>query len=161
MTSSEKLHFSHSHTVCIIKPDAFRYQIPITQRLIQEKFDVVYDFHFKFSRPEAEFFYKEHKGKPFFQPHIDFITIGPCVFLFLRRVGACGTLRMLLGNTNPALATPGTLRYQYGKGLPENALHGSDNLESVNRETHFFLSGRELLKWVSQGSQTEPTPLNE
>jgi nucleoside-diphosphate kinase len=145
----EKLPFNHSHTVCIIKPDAFQRQVSITQRLLQEKFLVVRDFHFRFSRHEAEWFYEEHKGKPFFQPHIDFITSGPCVFLFLwRQTEACGTLRELLGNTNPDLAAPETLRRLYGSGLPENALHGSDNLESVNRETRFFLSGRELLQLV-------------
>ena len=87
---------------------------------------------------KAESFYSEHKGKPFFNELIAFMTSGPVVIMALEGEDAINTNRKIMGATNPAEALEGTIRAKYGDGMTENAVHGSDGLESASRELKFF-----------------------
>ncbi len=87
---------------------------------------------------EAESFYSEHKGKPFFNELVAFMTSGPLVVMELEGEEAINTNRKIMGATNPAEALEGTIRAKYGDGMTENAVHGSDGLESASREIKFF-----------------------
>jgi nucleoside-diphosphate kinase len=82
----------------------------------------------------AKRFYAEHDGKGFFADLVLYMTSGPVVAVQLAGEDAVKRLRELFGATNPAKATPGTIRYMYGKSLQENAVHASDSPASAERE---------------------------
>lgn len=98
-------------------------------------------------RPEqAKEFYKEHEGKPFFNDLVEKMTSGPIVAMCLSGDDAVVRLRTLIGNTNPEKADAGTVRALFGKGVSENAIHGSDSVKSAEREIAFFFSENEVYK---------------
>jgi nucleoside-diphosphate kinase len=92
----------------------------------------------KLTRDEAERFYGVHRGKPFFDRLVAFVTSGLTVGLALEAPDAVPALRKLVGATDPGEAEPGTIRAAYGKTITENAVHASDSPENVVFESAFF-----------------------
>lgn len=99
--------------------------------------------------------YNEHKGKPFFSELVKFITSGPVIAMIWEGEQAVEVARKMMGNTNPLEASPGTIRGDYGLFTGNNIIHGSDSLESANREISLFFSAGEIIiynkdtdKWV-------------
>jgi nucleoside-diphosphate kinase len=90
------------------------------------------------AREQAEANYAEHKGKPFYEGLIAYITSGPVVKMVLRGPEAVMVVRKLMGATNPRDAAPGTVRGDYGLALDANVVHGSDSPESAKREIAIF-----------------------
>tara|TARA_B100000900_G_C20421871_1_gene651291 strand:+ start:315 stop:722 length:408 start_codon:yes stop_codon:yes gene_type:complete len=90
------------------------------------------------NKNEAEAFYKEHKGRPFFDELVGFMTSGPIMILILGGDNAVEVNRRLMGATNPAEAEDGTIRSLYADSMTENAVHGSDSQKSANSEIAFF-----------------------
>ncbi len=86
----------------------------------------------------AEANYGEHKGKPFYEGLIAYITSGPVVKMVISGENAVATMRKLMGATNPADAAPGTIRGDFGLTVDENVIHGSDSPESAEREIGVF-----------------------
>jgi nucleoside-diphosphate kinase len=78
--------------------------------------------------------YAEHKEKPFFGELVDFITSGPTLAFVLEGEGVIATARATIGATNPADATPGSIRGDLASAMPDNLVHGSDAPESAKRE---------------------------
>ena len=79
--------------------------------------------------------YKEHSGKSFLPSLIDFMESGPVVVSVWRGPkGAIGTIRDIVGATDPTLAAPGTIRQEFGSSVQENVLHASDSVASAQRE---------------------------
>jgi nucleoside-diphosphate kinase len=78
--------------------------------------------------------YAEHADKPFFGELVEFITSGPTLALVLEGEGAIATVRTTMGATNPADATPGSIRGDLALSMPDNLVHGSDSSESSARE---------------------------
>ncbi|WP_314921334.1 nucleoside-diphosphate kinase [Slackia exigua] len=89
---------------------------------------------------QAEANYAEHKGKPFYDGLISYITSGPVVKMVVSGEGAVKKMRTLMGATNPADAAPGTIRGDFGLIMDENVIHGSDSVESAEREMKIFFS---------------------
>jgi nucleoside-diphosphate kinase len=85
-------------------------------------------------RQLGETHYAEHSEKPFFGELVDFITSGPTLAFVLEGEGAIATARATIGATNPAEATPGSLRGDFALAMPNNLVHGSDSPESAARE---------------------------
>jgi len=79
-------------------------------------------------------FYAEHRGKPFYEDLLDYITSGPVICVRLAREDAVARLRELIGATDPATAATGTVRFLYGASLSSNAVHASANPEDAARE---------------------------
>ena len=131
---------SNQRTLSIIKPNAVKKnKIGLIIELLEEaKLKVVEVKMVTLSVEKAESFYSEHKGKPFFNELIAFMTSGPLVIMALEGEDAINTNRKIMGATNPAEALEGTIRAKYGDGMTENAVHGSDGLESASRELKFF-----------------------
>ena len=131
---------SNQRTLSIIKPNAVKKnKIGLIIALLEEaKLKVVEIKMITLSVEKAESFYSEHKGKPFFNELIAFMTSGPVVIMALEGEDAINTNRKIMGATNPAEALEGTIRAKYGDGMTENAVHGSDGLESASRELKFF-----------------------
>jgi nucleoside-diphosphate kinase len=87
---------------------------------------------------EAERFYGVHRGKPFYERLVAFVTSGPTLGIMLEAPEAVSALRAAVGATDPAEAAPGTIRALYGKNITENAVHASDSPENVAFESAFF-----------------------
>ena len=92
----------------------------------------------------AEGFYAEHKGKPFFDKLINFMTSGPVVVQVLSGENAIKANRELMGNTNPEEAASGTIRSDFAESIDANAVHGSDSPESAEREISYFFTESEI-----------------
>ncbi len=93
------------------------------------------------SQELAEEHYAEHREKPFFGELVEFITSTPVVAMRIEGDGAIAVMRRLMGSTNPAEAAPGTIRGDLALSLPDNLVHGSDSLESAQRELKLFFGG--------------------
>jgi nucleoside-diphosphate kinase len=90
------------------------------------------------SRDLAEEHYAEHREKPFFDELVDFITATPVVAMRVRGEDAIKAMRSLMGATNPAEASPGTIRGDLALSMPDNLVHGSDSPQSAQRELGLF-----------------------
>jgi nucleoside-diphosphate kinase len=84
--------------------------------------------------------YAEHTEKPFFGELVEFITSGPVVAMEWSGESAVSVSRILMGGTNPAEAAPGTIRGDFGIVITHNIVHGSDSVESAERELSIFFS---------------------
>ena len=93
---------------------------------------------------QAEGFYAEHVGKPFFGGLVEFMTSGPVVLVALEGEDVIQGNRKLMGATNPANADEGTIRKIYADSFTENAVHGSDSPESAEREINYYFNTFEL-----------------
>jgi len=91
-------------------------------------------------------FYAEHKGRPFYPDLIEFMTSGPVMVQVLEGEDAVARNRELMGPTNPAEAAPGTIRADFAKSIDANAVHGSDSLQSAQREVAYFFNEDEICK---------------
>src|SRR5688572_1927722 len=92
----------------------------------------------KIPRALAQRHYAEHKGKPFFGELVSFISSGPVLALAVRGESAIGTVRTMMGATNPLDSAPGTFRGDFALELSENIVHGSDSKASAKRELKLF-----------------------
>ena len=133
-------------TFSIIKPNAVRKGVigPIVARFEAEGLKISAMRMTHMSRAEAEGFYAEHIGKPFFEGLMAFMTSGPCVVMVLEGEGAILRNREIMGATNPANAAEGTLRKLYADSLTENAVHGSDAPETAAREIAWFFPASQV-----------------
>lgn len=106
----------------------------------------------------AETHYGEHKGKPFYEGLVSYITSAPVVALVLEGKDAVALARNVIGATNPANAAPGTIRGDLAIEIGRNVVHGSDSPESAKREIGIFFADNEQLgqwnrtldKWISE-----------
>ena len=128
------------NTLSIIKPDAVKkgYTQQICSRIEDSGLNIVLKKELLLTRNQAEGFYAEHKGKPFFEALINFMTSGPVQVQVLEGKEAISRYRSLMGSTNPKEADPGTLRHDFAESIDANAVHGSDSLESAAREVAYF-----------------------
>jgi nucleoside-diphosphate kinase len=132
-------------TLSIIKPNAVRTGKtgPILAMINEGGFEIAAMRMVKMTLPQAESFYSVHKGKPFFDGLIEFMTSGPVVVMILKHENAVETFRKLIGATDPAKAEPGTIRKTFAVSVQMNAVHGSDSVENAVIEANFFFSGIE------------------
>ena len=123
-------------TLVRVKPDAVRRALTgeIVARFERRGLEIRAARFLTVDRPLAEEHYAEHTEKPFFGELVDFITSGPTMALVLEGEGAITTVRTTMGATNPADAAPGTVRGDFSLSMPDNLVHGSDSVESAERE---------------------------
>jgi nucleoside-diphosphate kinase len=98
----------------------------------------------RLTQPEAGAFYEVHRGRPFYNELVEFMTSGPCMPMALERDNAVAQLRTVIGATDPAEAAPGTIRKLFAESKGKNAIHASDSAENAAREIAFFFSEGEL-----------------
>ncbi len=127
-------------TLSIIKPDAVAkgYVDEICKRLEDAGLSITEKKSVHMDDALAEGFYIEHKGKPFFEDLIKFMTSGPIQVQVLEGENAIFNYREVMGSTNPKEATPGTIRADFAESIDANAVHGSDSPESAKREIDYF-----------------------
>ena len=127
-------------TLSIIKPDAVAkgHVEEICKRLEDAGLSITEKKSIHLDDALAEGFYIEHKGKPFFEDLIKFMTSGPIQVQVLEGDNAIINYREVMGSTNPKEAAPGTLRADFAESIDANAVHGSDSPESAEREIDYF-----------------------
>ncbi len=105
------------------------------------------------SRELAEEHYAEHRGRPFFDAVIEFITSSPVVAMVWEGPNAVTMVRSMMGPTNPATAAPGTIRGDFGIDIGQNVIHGSDSPARAEQEVGLFFEKAELVSWEREGGR--------
>jgi len=96
------------------------------------------------SNEDARNFYSIHRERPFFDELVSYMTRGPIVAAVLEKEDAVEEFRLLIGSTDPTIATDGTIRKLFATSISENAIHGSDSNENVLIESRFHFSEEEM-----------------
>ncbi len=131
-----------NQTFTMIKPTAFakNYTGAILKMITEEGFQIKAMKLARLSKDQAGAFYAVHKGKPFYESLVEFMSSGPVVAIILEKEIAVQAFRDFIGATNPEQAAKGTIRKLYGTNLQQNAVHGSDSDENAEIESGFFFS---------------------
>ncbi len=133
-------------TLSIIKPDAVAKNVigQIYARFEKAGLTIVAAKMLHLSQEQAEGFYAEHKERSFFKDLVSFMTSGPVVVQVLSGENAVLAHREIMGATNPKDAAPGTIRADFAQSIDENAVHGSDSVNSARREIAYFFNDSEI-----------------
>ncbi len=136
-------------TLIILKPDAVQRGLmgKIITRFEEKGFQIVGAKLMKISRDLAEKHYKDHVGKPFYEPLVAFMTSSPVLVMAVRGVGAIAISRKMMGATFGSKAEPGTIRGDFGVSNSFNLIHGSDSPEAAARELELFFGKGEVLEY--------------
>jgi nucleoside-diphosphate kinase len=134
-------------TFSMIKPDATRRNLTgaITAKLEAAGLRVVASKRVWMSRKEAEGFYAVHKGKPFYDELVDFMSSAPTIVQVLEGENAIAKNREVMGATNPEKAAEGTIRKEFALSMGENSVHGSDAPETAAQEIAYWFSQTEIV----------------
>ncbi|QGY46931.1 nucleoside-diphosphate kinase [Maribellus comscasis] len=132
-------------TFTMIKPTAFKnnYAGPILKMINEAGFVIKAMKLTQLTPSQAGAFYAVHKGKPFYESLVEFMSSGPIIAAVLEKENAVEDYRALIGATNPENAEEGTIRKLYATSLQQNAVHGSDSDENAAIESDFFFSKTE------------------
>ena len=135
-------------TFAMIKPEAVQSNKSghIIARIETEGLSVVAIKMVSLSKAEAGKFYDVHKGRPFYQELVDYISSGPVIVMVIEGENAVEGYRKLMGSTDPRKAPPGTLRGDFGVSIQKNAVHGSDSGENADKEVAFFFAEEQIYK---------------
>jgi nucleoside-diphosphate kinase len=135
-------------TFALLKPETWEKGLigEVIRRLEKAGFKIVAMKMVKPSREKMEKIYEIHKGKDFYETLIDHMTSGPVIAIVLEKENAVRDLRRLIGATNPAEASPGTIRGDFGITMTKNIIHAADSPEVVQREIRVFFTEEEILK---------------
>jgi nucleoside-diphosphate kinase len=133
-------------TLSIIKPDAVKKNVigQILARFEAAGLRIVAARMMFLSRAEAEGFYAVHRGRPFFNDLVEFMTSGPVLVQVLEGDSAIAKNRELMGATDPKKAAKGTIRADFADSIDANAVHGSDAPETAKTEIAYFFPASEV-----------------
>jgi nucleoside-diphosphate kinase len=134
-------------TLAILKPDCVRKNITgeVIARIEKAGFRILGMKKVRLTKEAAGGFYAVHKGRPFYDGLVEFMSSGPCVPIALEKENAVADYRALIGATDPKDAAPGTIRKLYADNKGENIAHGSDSPENGVIEINYFFSSKELI----------------
>ena len=134
-------------TFVMIKPDAHARKLSgeILARFERRGFTVRAMRLLRVTPEQAARHYAEHEGKPFYPGLVEFITSAPVVAMVLEGPAAVATVRTMMGTTNPLDSAPGTIRGDYALELGENVVHGSDSVNSAEREIAIYFASADLV----------------
>ena len=134
-------------TLAILKPDCVRKNLQgeVIARIQKAGFKVLGMRQLRLTKETAEAFYAVHKGKPFYDGLVEFMSSGACLPLALQKENAVADFRTLIGATDPKDAAEGTIRKLFADNKGENIVHGSDSPDNGRIEVAFFFSERELV----------------
>lgn len=139
---------TQEYTFSMIKPDATKRNLigKINSYLEVVGLKIVAQKMIILSKEQAEEFYADHKVRGFFDGMIKSITSGPVVLQVLKGDNAILKNREVMGATNPDDAKFGTIRKDFAENIEANSIHGSDSIESANREVNFFFKKEEIVE---------------
>ncbi|XP_075940217.1 nucleoside diphosphate kinase 6 [Anarhichas minor] len=143
-------------TLAVIKPDAVAHPVileALHQRILDNNFVIVRSKDVVWRRQDSESFYAEHSGRFFYQRLVEFMSSGPMRAYVLAREDAIHHWRELMGPTKVFRArytSPATIRAQFGLTDTRNTTHGSDSVESAQREIRFFYPDFCVEEWMEK-----------
>lgn len=134
-------------TLAILKPDCVRKNLQgeVLARIQKAGFRVLGLKMIRLTEDTAGAFYAVHKGRPFYDELVGFMSSGRCVPIALEKTNAVADFRKLIGATDPNEAEAGTIRKLFADSKGENIVHGSDSVENGRSEVGFFFSEGELV----------------
>ncbi|MDP2208809.1 MAG: nucleoside-diphosphate kinase [Bacteroidota bacterium] len=137
-------------TLAILKPDCVRKNLTgaVIARIEKAGFKIIGMKKTRLTQETAGAFYAVHKGRPFYDGLVEFMSSGACVPIALEKENAIADFRTLIGATDPAEAVPGTIRKDFADNKGENIVHGSDSPENGKIEIAFFFSVKELIEVI-------------
>lgn len=135
-------------TLAILKPDCIRKNLmgEVIARIHKAGFKTLGIKMVRLTKETAGAFYAVHKGRPFYDGLVEFMSSGPCMPIALEKENAVADFRTLIGATDPKDAAEGTIRKLFADSKGENIVHGSDSPENGRIEVAFFFSERELVE---------------
>ena len=133
-------------TLSIIKSDGVQKNLigVIVSRFENAGLEVVAARMMHLSKEQAQGFYAVHKERPFYNDLVAFMTSGQCIPMVLEKENSVSAFRELIGVTDPAEASEGTIRKEFATSKQNNIVHGSDSPENAKIEVGFFFSRSEL-----------------
>jgi nucleoside-diphosphate kinase len=136
-------------TFVMVKPDGVQRNLvgEVIRRFEAKGFTLVGLKLLQVSRELAEQHYDIHKERPFFGSLVEFIISAPVVAMVWEGDGVVASARKMIGATNPLVAEPGTIRGDYGISIGRNLIHGSDAIETAQREISLWFKEEELVSW--------------
>lgn len=138
---------SGNRTFTMLKPDALEngYTGKIIDMIINSGFTIKAMKLTRLSEERAKEFYAVHAERPFYGELVEYMSSGPIVAAILEKDNAVEDFRKLIGATDPAEATEGTIRKYYAESKGRNAVHGSDSDENASIECAFHFADSELV----------------
>jgi nucleoside-diphosphate kinase len=136
-------------SLVLIKPDAIQRALAgqIISRLETKGLKIVAMKMLHMDRNLARRHYAVHEGKPFFDGLVSFITSSPLIAIAFQGENAVEIIRQMMGETDPAKASGGTIRGDLGIDIGHNLVHGSDSLENARKEIALFFSAEEIFDY--------------
>lgn len=137
-------------TFAMVKPDGVQRGLvgEVIRRYEARGLKIVAMRMMTIDRALAEKHYAEHRGKPFYDGLVRFITSGPTVILAVEGKNAVQAVRETNGATDPLKASPGTIRGDFGTDIGRNVVHGSDSIEMARRELGLYFGEKEFLSYT-------------
>lgn len=136
-------------SLVLIKPDAMQRGLAgtIISRLEKEGMKPVALKMLHMDDALARRHYAIHEGKPFFEGLIAYITSTPIIAIVFQGKDAVEVIRKAMGATDPAKAGAGTIRADFGTDIQNNAVHGSDSVETAEKEIGLFFDEDEIFDY--------------
>jgi nucleoside-diphosphate kinase len=136
-------------TLVLVKPDGVVRGLigEVISRLEHRGLRLVAAKFIQVSRELAETHYAIHKGKPFFDGLIQYITSAPVMAMIWEGPNAVAAVRQTMGSTRPTEAAPGSLRHDYALDIGRNLTHASDSVENGEKEVALWFKPGELISW--------------
>ncbi len=136
-------------TLVLIKPDAVQRGLigEVTARLERRGLRLVAARFVQVDRPLAERHYAVHKGKPFYDGLITYITSAPVMAMVWEGPNAIAAVRQTMGSTRPTEAAPGSIRHDLGLTVGRNLTHASDSPQTAQEEIGLWFKPEELIDW--------------
>ncbi len=137
-------------TLAILKPDCIEKKLEgKVVSLIQDAgFGIVAMKTIRLTEQTAGVFYAVHRGRPFFDSLLAYMSSGKSIVMVLEKENAVADFRTLIGATDPLQAAPGTIRKNFAESKERNIIHGSDSLENARIEIGYFFSPFDLVALI-------------
>ncbi len=136
-------------TLVLVKPDGVERGLigEVTSRLERRGLRLVAARFMQVSKELAETHYAIHKGKPFYEGLIRYITSAPVMAMVWEGPSAVAAVRQTMGSTRPTEAAPGTLRHDFALEVGRNLTHASDEPANAEKEVALWFKPEELVDW--------------
>lgn len=133
-------------TLSMVKPDAVGKNVigKIYSRFESNGLKIIAAKMKWLSKSDAEGFYAVHRGRPFFNDLVAFMSSGPVMIQVLEGENAIALNRQLMGATDPSKAEAGTIRADFAQSIDANAVHGSDGADTAAVEVAYFFPEMEV-----------------
>ena len=137
-------------TFVLVKPDGVQRSLigEVIVRLERRGLKLIGAKFMQVSQELAERHYGIHKGKPFYEGLLNYITSAPVMAMVWEGPNAVAAVRQTMGATRPTEASPGSVRHDFGLEIGRNLTHASDSIENGEKEVALWFKPEELVEWA-------------